>query len=83
MIVCGWCHAETPAGPCAACGRDAELPWTQRGQQPPAVEAWQQMRRRRRLEQVRRDLGPEATVERIAEALGVSDRTVRRWMSGE
>jgi len=80
MIVCGWCGGSTPAGRCVSCGRDAALPWLQRAAAPPAVDAAATYRKR--LSDARRDLearGLDATIERIAEALDVSPRTVRRW----
>lgn len=74
MILCGWCGAPTPSGACASCGRDAALPWAQRGQTPPQADS-----PTRRLAQAVAALGADATVERIAEHLDVSPRTVRRW----
>lgn len=83
MIVCGWCHADTPEFRCVACGRDPAIPWIQRAETPPQVAEAKRADNYRRLVQARRDLGPDATNERIAELLGVSEKTIRRWMSGE
>lgn len=86
MIACGWCGVPTPEGACASCGRDAALPWTQRGAEPPVIEvdgagrpALDPVVVRRRLAEARIALGDDATVQRIAEFLDVSDRTIRRW----
>jgi hypothetical protein len=81
VIVCGWCHSETVPGRCSACGRDPATPWVQRGEAPPSVEDWRLLMKYTRLSQAKRELGPNATVEQIAEHLSVSPRTVRRWQS--
>lgn len=74
MIACGWCGQPTKPGACVSCGRDAVLPWTQRGTTPPSADT-----PARKLAQANAALGHDATVERIAEYLDVSPRTVRRW----
>lgn len=74
LILCGWCGVPTPAGACASCGRDAVLPWTQRGTTPPQADT-----PTRRLAEATAALGSDATIERIAEFLDVDPRTVRRW----
>lgn len=82
MIVCGWCHKETEPGLCAVCGRDAALPWVQRGMEPPSVIPG--ARNRKRLDDAAAELradGFQATAERLADRLDVSVRTVRRWQS--
>lgn len=79
-IVCGWCAALTGPALCVACGRDPVLPWTQRGQVPPTEAEAKRIDARRRMAEARRQLGFDATAEQIAEAIGVSPRTVRRWL---
>lgn len=74
MIACGWCGAPTPVGACASCDRDAALPWEQRGKVAPPADS-----PTRRLARATAALGSDATIERIAEYLDVSPRTVRRW----
>jgi hypothetical protein len=74
MIACGWCDTPTPPGACVRCGRDAALPWTQRGVEPPKADT-----PRRRLAEAYAAVGNDATVERLAEYLDVDPRTVRRW----
>lgn len=89
-IVCGWCAHATPAGCCDYCGRDPALPWRQRGTVPPAADHDPEHGRpplepreiRRRYDEARAALvaaGHEPTVERLAEALDRSPRTVREW----
>lgn len=78
-IVCGWCGSATMRDPCEHCEHvDPARPWIQRGQQPPSESV---LRRQRlaRAEAELRGTGIEPTVERIAERLDVSPRTVRRW----
>lgn len=77
MIRCGWCGRATTPDTCSSCGRDPVLPWAQRDLQPPVVDF-----HRERLAQATAELrsqGVTPTVERLAEALDVSPRTVRRW----
>lgn len=87
MIVCGWCARLTANRErCTSCGHeDPPRPWAQRGVEPPE---WHPSHGRprvtptevaRRLADARRELGDRATVERLAEHLDVSPRTVRRW----
>ncbi len=85
-VECGWCGHPTLEGTCSYCGRDPLVPYTQRGPPPtrlPAPEAGrpslEERRGRNRLSMAAEELGPGATVERTAEYLGVSPRTVRRW----
>ncbi len=80
MIVCGWCGAPTAdADWCSACKHSwPRIPWEQRGQEVPGAIA----QTRRRLDEARAAIeasGQRATVERVAEYLDVSARTVRRW----
>jgi len=84
VILCGWCSALTDPFVCGSCGRNPVIPWTQRGQLPPTEYEAKRIDARRRLSEARRALGPEATLDAIAEHLNVSSRTVRRWheMSG-
>jgi len=79
MIRCGWCGRPTPDDDrCRSCGHaDPRLPWDQRRAPVPAVSAVDD--HRRRLAEAERELGTDATIERIAEHLEVSPRTVRRW----
>jgi len=79
VIVCGWCAHLTNPEACGSCGRDPSLPWSQRGLPPPGESDARRDDARRRLAEARRSLGPDATAERIAELVGVSPRTVRRW----
>lgn len=79
MIVCGWCAAITGPMTCQACGRDPVVPWVQRGQEPRSEAQAKRLDISRRLTEARRALGPGATVDAIAELVGVSSRTVRRW----
>ena len=89
-IVCGWCARATSPGQCAYCGRDPRLAWKQRGAQPPVADHDAEAGRppldareiRRRYDEARAVLvtaGREPTVERLAEALDRSPRTVREW----
>jgi hypothetical protein len=77
VIECGWCGQPTKPGRCGNCQRDPALPWLQRGTEPPAFGATEV--HRRRLAQAYRELGRDASVERLAEFLDVDARTVRRW----
>jgi len=81
MIVCGWCGHATEPSVCAGCGRDPVLAWYQRGLTPPEAKqhSAQLAAARRRL----RNKGQSPTAEALAEEMGVSERTIRRWMSGE
>jgi hypothetical protein len=80
MIVCGWCHADTAPERCSNCGHDPVLPWFQRAEEPPVVnEAERRFQAVREAEKGLRLAGLEPTVERIAERLDVSPRTVQRW----
>ena len=80
MIACGWCGQSTTPGPrCAQCGRDPALPYVQRGLEPTPADKY--ARERRLLAEAERDLGHDATAERLAERLGVDARTVRRWQA--
>lgn len=85
MIECGWCGHPTQPGPCSYCGRPAQLPWWQRGQEPPTVESstgrptLEVTEVRRRLADARQALGQHATNAAIAEHLGIAESTVRRW----
>jgi len=79
-IACGWCGASTEVKPCSSCGRDPELAHAQRGRPAPALD--DQASIARRLADARHRLsagGRAITVERLAEELDVSPRTVRRW----
>lgn len=88
MIVCGWCAKPTKPGACSTCSRPAELPWTQRGQEPPTVDVkagrptLDEKAIRAAWTKAQRDLraaGKAATLDAIAEALDRSPRTVREW----
>jgi hypothetical protein len=76
VIFCGFCGQPTEPELCANCRHDPVLPYLQRGQEPDPVERGPEIRRR--LAQAARDLD-NPTAERLAERLGVSARTVRRW----
>lgn len=80
MIVCGWCGRPTRDVPaCDRCGHvDPRLPFIQRGLPVPS-ETEVRRRRLHEAEAALRAEGEEPTAERLAEMLGVSDRTVRRW----
>ncbi len=87
-IICGWCARTTAAGRCTSCGRDAALPWAQRGVEPPTVsdeagrptldEATVRAQYAAARDAVI-NAGHEPTVEAIAERLERSPRTVRDW----
>lgn len=91
MITCGWCGRSADYGrDCPACGHQRpEQPWTQRGIIPPAAPLRDPGRpsldpadTRRRLSGAREALagrGRQPTEEALAEELGVSPATVRRW----
>lgn len=76
MIVCGWCGKDTAnEDRCTSCGHiEPTRPFVQRGEPVPRADV-----RRRRLAEAAAALGPDATIERIAEFLEVDARTVRRW----
>jgi hypothetical protein len=86
-IVCGWCHHPTPAGVCDYCGRNPAMPWLQRGMAIPAADhdtgsgrpALDARAIRLAYDAARAALGPDATIEAIAERLDRSPRTVRAW----
>lgn len=77
MIACGWCGKPTEPDRCGVCGRDPVLPWTQRGLEPPESDAHTHELATAAAE-LRRE-GRRVTAETLAERLGVSPRTVRRW----
>lgn len=82
MIRCGWCGGPTASHDrCTSCGHEApERPWIQRGQEAPAVSGRVDATDvRRRLAEATRALGGSPSIEALAEQLGVSPRTVRRW----
>lgn len=88
MIVCGWCNTATAPDLCSYCGRDPALPWTQRGTEPPeATEGHESGGRpaldasqvRQRIRIARKELPDDATQAQLAEALGISERTLARW----
>lgn len=80
MILCGWCGHSTPnVDRCSHCGHeDPTRPYVQRGSRIPGAEAAKH-KRLADAEAAIRAAGEEPTVERIAERLDVSPRTVRRW----
>lgn len=88
-LICGWCGHTTAGSPCSSCGRDAVLPWTQRGLEPPTVRTDAVGRPPLDVAAIRRQLreataalqsmGGTVTNARLAELLGVSDKTIRRW----
>lgn len=85
-IACGWCGHATEPSRCGYCGRDPALPYLHRGETPQILndpEAGRPVLNERqighRLAAAVAELGPGATVERLADFLGVSPRTVRRW----
>lgn len=93
MIVCGWCgHPTRSVDRCEACGHVwPQVPWEQRGEAVPQIRTDAAGRPsldpkaiRRRLREAQAELGGTTTVAQLAEHLGVSDKTVRRWreMSG-
>jgi hypothetical protein len=74
-IVCGFCSAATDDGsPCVNCRHDPVIPYSQRAAVPVLADAPSL-----RLAEAAAALGSKATIERIAEFLDVSPRTVRRW----
>lgn len=79
MIRCGWCGKPTAnRDRCTSCGHiDPERPFIQRGDPVPTYNASDV--NRKRLADAQAELGPDATIERLAEHLDVSPRTVRRW----
>lgn len=90
MIRCGWCGQRTSnLVVCESCGRDPEKPYRQRGVWPPQIETPERGRphldhraARRRVADAEHDIaasGRAVTTEAIAEHLGVSVKTVRRW----
>lgn len=87
MIRCGWCGKDTAnRDRCTSCGHaDPERPWVQRREPVPEVShapgrpSVEPDEAARRLAAARREIGPGATVEAMAEHLGVDPRTVRRW----
>jgi hypothetical protein len=89
-IVCGFCDATAETGaPCPVCHHDPLTPYTQRGQEPVAVEseagrpALDVADTRHKIAQATAELkhmGRAVTVAHLADHLGVSDRTVRRWL---
>lgn len=79
MILCGWCAQLTSDGArCEACGREPRTPYEQRGL-PVADDSTVKRRQMADVEAALRAEGVKPTVERIAERLDVSPRTVRRW----
>ena len=89
-VVCGWCNHPTPPGACEYCGRQAALPWVQRGMAVPAADhdtgpgrpALDGRDVRHLYDSAVSALlatGREPTVEAIAEKLDRSPRTVRGW----
>ena len=87
-MICGWCEQPTAnLVRCSSCGHpDPGRPWEQRGEATPTVRADVVGRPvldpaaiRRRLSEARRVLGDTVTIERLAEHLEVSEKTVRRW----
>lgn len=86
MIACGWCGHATEPELCGYCGRDPTLPYVHRGTEPVQVGArtkgrpgLTQREIARRLDDAAQQLGRDATTEQIAELLGISTKTVRRW----
>lgn len=80
MIRCGFCGGETAPGSCSLCGRDPALPYVQRGMEPPVID--EAARHRQALAEATSAIeasGLRATIDRLAEQLDVSPRTVRRW----
>lgn len=85
-VACGWCGHPTAPGTCGYCGRDPSRPYLQRGIPVVHVPMPKAGRPglddatiRARLREATEILGPDATVQEIAEQLGVDPRTVRRW----
>ncbi len=87
MIVCGWCGNATEPGRCSSCGRNAALPYEQRGQNPPtASQSHAAGRPRLDASQIRqtlrialKELGANATNAQLAEHLDIGDTTLRNW----
>jgi hypothetical protein len=82
VIACGWCgHATANLDRCTSCGHeDPARPHRQRGSEPPVVDGRiDPTDVRKRLAEATRTLGGNPTIEALAEQLGVSPRTVRRW----
>lgn len=81
MIACGWCGQPTEPGPaCSSCGRDPALPYLQRGLEPPGPDL--HARERRLLADATADLterGIKPTAQALADRIGQSERTIRRW----
>lgn len=88
LIECGWCGAATVSRRrCSACHRDPALPWVQRRHRPPKVTEHEAGRPpldpgqiRQRLRIARKELGPDPTNAALAEHLGISERTLGRWL---
>lgn len=89
-IVCGFCGSpvEFGAALCSNCRHDPLTAYVQRGQEPELIEegagrpTLDLADTRHRLQQATADLkamGRAVTVAHLADHLGVSDRTVRRW----
>lgn len=89
-VVCGWCGHPTPPGRCEYCGREAAIPWLQRGMATPAADhdggqgrpALDGRDVRQAYDEAVSALvnsGHEATIDAIAEKLDRSPRTVRAW----
>lgn len=88
MIVCGWCGHPTKPETCETCGRDPVVPWEQRGLAAPKFDpaAERAKEQAARLTAARRALieaGAKITNAALAEAIGVDEKTVRRWMSAK
>jgi hypothetical protein len=82
VIRCGWCGKPTAnEDRCTSCGHsDPTRPYFQRGEAVPQIDGrLDSADVRRRLAEARSALGGNPSVERIAEHLDVSPRTVRRW----
>lgn len=80
MIRCGWCGGDTAPDRCSLCGRDPALPYVQRGQEPPVVDAAELARRK--LDEAAKAIeasGRKVTAAAVAEHHDVDERTVRRW----
>lgn len=82
VMACGWCgHPTANDDRCTSCGhQDPRRPWIQRGQEAPVVAGRLVATDvRKRLAEATHELGGSPTIEALAERLGVSPRTVRRW----
>ena len=76
-MICGWCGNASAGDPCTSCGHeDPDRPWRQRNVPPPIKSPARRLTAARRV--IEAD-GRKATIEAMAEELGVSSRTVRRW----